>query len=187
VAAAIAGHSTIRGLDTDSTQADKAILQALAETGVPLFVGNNEIKVGSDLPVQLKPFHFDATDCPDLFPPLVALASVCHGSSFIRGVGRLAHKESDRALTLQEEFGKMGVDILIHGDVMGIKGTTTLRASTVHSRHDHRIAMATAVAALRAQGPVLIEKADAVNKSYPAFFNDLSKLGASVHALDKIF
>jgi 3-phosphoshikimate 1-carboxyvinyltransferase len=187
VAAAIAGQATVRGLDTDSTQADKAILQALADAGVPLFFGKNEIQVGNGQPLRLKAFHFDATDCPDLFPPLVALASVCQGSSFIRGVGRLAHKESDRAHTLQEEFGKMGVDILIHEDVMGVKGTHTLKASTVHSRHDHRIAMATAVAALRAGGPVMIEKADAVNKSYPAFFDDLAILGASVHALDKIF
>ena len=71
---------------------------------------------------MLKAFHFDATDCPDLFPPLVALASACHGSSFIKGVSRLAHKESDRALTLQEEFRKLGVDILINGDIMGVKG-----------------------------------------------------------------
>jgi len=187
VAAAIAGQATIRGLDTDSTQADKAILQALADAGVPLFLRKNEIQVGNGGPVRLKAFHFDATDCPDLFPPLVALASVCQGSSFIRGVSRLAHKESDRAHTLQEEFGKMGVDILLHEDVMGVKGTQTLKATVVHSRHDHRIAMATAVAALRAAGPVLIEKADAVNKSYPAFFDDLAILGASVHALDKIF
>jgi 3-phosphoshikimate 1-carboxyvinyltransferase len=102
-------------------------------------------------------------------------------------VSRLAHKESDRGLTLQEEFGKLGVDILINDDVMGIKGSMRLKATTVHSRHDHRIAMATAVAALRAEGPVQIEKADAVNKSYPAFYRDLSALGVSVHVLDKIF
>ena len=170
VAAAIAGRATIRGLDPDSTQADKAILQALRDTGTPLWVNANEITVGDEsFREELKAFHFDATDCPDLFPPLAALASVCHGSSFIKGVGRLAHKESDRALTLQEEFGKLGVDILIHGDVMGIKGAGKLKSATVHSRHDHRIAMATAVAALRADGPVEIEKADAINKSYPAF------------------
>lgn len=187
VAAAIAGQATIRGLDTDSTQADKAILQALQDAGVPVFTGKNEIRIGNDQPAQLKSFHFDATDCPDLFPPLVALAAVCPGSSFIKGVSRLAHKESDRALTLQEEFGKLGVDILISGDIMGVKGTDSLRAATVHSRHDHRIAMATAVAALRSTGPVQIEKADAINKSYPAFFKDLSLLGVSVHVLDKIF
>ena len=187
VAAAIAGQATIRGLDPDSAQADKAILQALQDAGVPVFTGKNEIRIGDGQPAQLKSFHFDATDCPDLFPPLVALAAVCPGSSFIKGVSRLAHKESDRALTLQEEFGKLGVDILISDDIMVIKGTDSLHAATVHSRHDHRIAMATAVAALRSTGPVQIEKADAINKSYPAFFKDLSSLGVSVHVLDKIF
>jgi 3-phosphoshikimate 1-carboxyvinyltransferase len=187
VAAAIAGQATVLGLDPGSTQADKAIIQALQDAGVHLIIGKNEIQVGDGQLKELKGFEFDATDCPDLFPPLVALASVCRGSSFIKGVSRLAHKESDRALTLQEEFGKMGVDILVKGDLMGIKGTPVLKSATVHSRHDHRIAMATAVAALRAGGPVQIEKADAINKSYPAFFNDLSSLGVSVHVLDKIF
>jgi 3-phosphoshikimate 1-carboxyvinyltransferase len=187
VAAAIAGQATVRGLDPDSTQADKAILQALQDSGVPIFVGKNQIQIGDGKPSRLKAFYFDATECPDLFPPLVALAAVCHGSTFIKGVSRLAHKESDRAVTLQEEFSKLGVDIMINDDVMGIKGREQLKATTVHSRHDHRIAMATAVAALRSEGPVLIVKADAINKSYPAFFKDLVKLGVSVNILDKIF
>ena len=187
VAGAIAGEATVRGLDRDSTQADKAILQALKDAGAEINFNRNEIRIGSGNEKKLKAFHFDATDCPDLFPPLAALASVCEGTSFIKGVSRLAFKESDRALTLQQEFGKMGVRILIHDDVMGIQGTDLLQSATVHSRHDHRIAMATAVAALRAVGPVFIEKADAINKSYPAFFGDLTKLGVSVNILDKIF
>jgi 3-phosphoshikimate 1-carboxyvinyltransferase len=187
VAAAIAGQATIRGLDPDSTQADKAILVALQRAGVSMFYDQKEINIQKTEPSKLKGFEFDATDCPDLFPPLVALASVCHGSSFIKGASRLTHKESDRALTLQEEFGKLGVDILLHGDTMGIKGTDNIKPAVLHSRHDHRIAMAIAVAALRATGPVQIEKADAVNKSYPSFFDDIEKLGASVHVLDKIY
>jgi 3-phosphoshikimate 1-carboxyvinyltransferase len=187
VAAAIAGQAIVHGLDPASTQADRAILQALQQTGVSLSVSKEEIVIINDRKADLHAFHFDATDCPDLFPPLVALASVCNGSSFIKGVSRLAHKESDRATTLQEEFNKLGVDILINDDVMGIKGVQSLKAATVHSRHDHRIAMATAVAALRSTGPVLIEKADAINKSYPEFFSDLAELGASVHSLDKIY
>lgn len=187
VAAAIAGRAIISGLDLGSTQADKAILKALQDVGIPIILEKNEIQIGDSRKENLKAFHFDATDCPDLFPPLVALASVCQGSSFIKGVGRLAHKESDRAITLQEEFGKLGVDIMFNKDIMGIKGTEKLNAAIVHSRHDHRIAMAVAVAALRANGPVQIEKADAINKSYPDFFKDLTKLGASIHVLDKIF
>ncbi len=187
VAAAIAGRAVISGLDLGSTQADKEILKPLQDAGIPMILEKNKIQVGDGRQENLKAFYFNATNCPDLFPPLVALASVCQGSSFIKGVSRLAHKESDRAITLQEEFGKLGVDILINDDVMGIKGTEKLNATIVHSRHDHRIAMATAVAALRANGPVQIEEADAINKSYPGFFRDLTKLGASIHVLDKIF
>ena len=60
-------------------------------------------------PATLNAFEFDATDCPDLFPPLVALAAYCKGETEIKGVSRLTHKESNRAITLQEEFEKMGV------------------------------------------------------------------------------
>lgn len=187
VAAGIAGRCTIRGLDPDSTQADKAILQALTAAAVPLQISRSEIRVGADHPVILKGFHFDATDCPDLFPPLVALASCCSGTSFIKGVSRLAHKESNRGLALQEEFAKLGVTVLLNDDTMGVKGAHELNAASVHSHHDHRIAMAAAVAALRANGPVMIERAEAIDKSYPGFFKDLEKLGASVHVLDKIF
>jgi len=135
----------------------------------------------------LRAFQFDATDCPDLFPPLVALAAYCKGVTTIRGVSRLAHKESDRALTLQEEFGKLGVTIELHGDRMRVLGGMGLRGATVHSRHDHRIAMACAVAGLRADGDVLIEDAEAINKSYPDFYMHLQRLGADVNiTIDKV-
>jgi 3-phosphoshikimate 1-carboxyvinyltransferase len=190
VAGAVAGRITVRGLDIHSTQADKAILQALRDCGADMDIRGEEIEIGPiDVstagPVQgagaLKAFSFDATDCPDLFPPLVALGSFCTGTTVISGVGRLAHKESDRALTLQEEFGKMGVLIELQGDRMLIKGGGGVRGATVHSRHDHRIAMACAVAGLRAEGDVVIEVAEAINKSYPDFYEHLQKLGAAVN------
>jgi 3-phosphoshikimate 1-carboxyvinyltransferase len=128
---------------------------------------------------RLKPFHFNATDCPDLFPPLVALAAYCDGTTVIEGVHRLTHKESNRALTLQEEFAKMGVEITFQEDYMLIKGGDKLNGADVHSRHDHRIAMACAVAALGAEGEVVIEEAEAVNKSYPQFWEHLNRLQAA--------
>jgi 3-phosphoshikimate 1-carboxyvinyltransferase len=134
----------------------------------------------------LKAFTFDATDCPDLFPPLVALASFCTGTTVISGVGRLAHKESNRALTLQEEFGKMGVPIELQGDRMLVKGGEGVSGATVHSRHDHRIAMACAVAGLRAAGNIVIEEAQAIDKSYPDFYEHLQKLGAAVSSREVI-
>jgi 3-phosphoshikimate 1-carboxyvinyltransferase len=127
-------------------------------------------------------FYFDATDCPDLFPPLVALAAYCQGETTIKGVSRLAHKESNRALTLQDEFDKMGVYIELDDDIMTIVGTGKVKGADVHSQHDHRIAMACAVAALRADSETVIEEAQAVKKSYPEFYDDLKKLGAKVTA-----
>lgn len=177
VAGAIAGNITVKGLDVQSTQADKAILQALSDCGCALSIQDDLIEIG---PASLKAFHFDATDCPDLFPPLVALASCCNGTTTMQGVSRLAHKESNRALTLQQEFAKMGVEIVLKDDVMLIKGGGEINGATVHSRHDHRIAMACAVAALKAGGEVMIEEAEAINKSYPDFYMHLQKLGASV-------
>ncbi len=177
VAGAVAGNISVRGLDVDSTQADKAILQALTDCGCNLSVINEQIDVST---AALKAFQFNATDCPDLFPPLVVLAAYCQGTTSIVGVKRLAHKESDRGITLQDEFAKLGVSIILKDDLMLIEGCSRLRSATVHSRHDHRIAMACAVAALKANGPVIIQQADAVNKSYPNFYEHLQMLGAAI-------
>lgn len=177
VAGAIAGKIKVLGLSSESTQADKAILQALTDAGASLNITDNAIEIATG---DLKSFSFDATDCPDLFPPLVALASFCEGISYIRGVGRLAHKESNRGLTLQEEFGKLGVQVELDDDLMRVHGGNSVKQATVHSRHDHRIAMACAVAALRSDGQVTIEDADAVNKSFPDFYEKLKELGVSI-------
>ncbi|RTL55071.1 MAG: 3-phosphoshikimate 1-carboxyvinyltransferase [Sphingobacteriales bacterium] len=177
VAGAIAGNITVKGLDIHSTQADKAILQALIDTGCLISIEPNQIHIQKS---NLQAFHFNATDCPDLFPPLVALAAYCKGTTVIEGTERLTHKESNRALTLQEEFWKMGVHIQLQGNLMLIEGGNDLLASTVSSWHDHRIAMACALAALKATGPVVIQSAEAINKSYPDFYHHISALGAVV-------
>jgi len=182
VAGAIAGKITVNGLDTFSTQADKAILKALIDCGCTISIQQNQIDIAppSTGTSALKPFHFDATDCPDLFPPLVALAAHCNGTTVIEGVSRLAHKESDRGITLQQEFAKMGIEITLQDDMMLIKGGNGVTGAAVHSHHDHRIAMACAVAGLKATGDMIIEEANAINKSYPDFFAHLKKLGAIV-------
>jgi len=190
VAGAIAGPITVKGLQLDSTQADKAVMHALKAAGAAIeiqvhsiFIGPAKDNIGMGKP--LKAFEFDATDCPDLFPPLVALAALCDGVSKIHGVSRLAHKESDRGLTLQAEFAKLGIRIEFNEDCMMVYGGTGIHGAEVFSQHDHRIAMACAVAALRADGPVSITDAEAINKSYTDFFIHLQHLGAKVH-LDKI-
>lgn len=176
VAGAIAGRLTLKGLDLSSFQADRKILKALELAGAELNLHAAGISVS---PAVLKAFTFDATDCPDLFPPLVVLAAYCTGVSVIEGTHRLVHKESNRALALKSEFAKMGLTIELTDDSMKITGNR-LHGAEVDSHHDHRIAMAVAVAALKAEGETVICNAEAVNKSYPDFFAHLKMLGATV-------
>ena len=179
VAGAIAGPISVKGLQLNSTQADKAVMNALESANASILMDEDKIIIGAN-EEGLKAFEFDATDCPDLFPPLVALASLCKGTSMIKGVNRLAHKESNRGITLQTEFAKLGVTVLLEGDIMKIEGVAMIQANTVFSQHHHRIAMACGVAALRASGPLEITEAEAINKSYTDFFEHLVHLGAKV-------
>ncbi|MGQ0739791.1 MAG: 3-phosphoshikimate 1-carboxyvinyltransferase [Bacteroidota bacterium] len=177
VAGAIAGPVAVRGLDLTSTQADKAVVDALMSSNAGIAIEAKGIKIHTS---PVNGFDFDATDCPDLFPPLVALAAYCKGETRIKGVSRLSHKESSRGLALQHEFGKMGVEVGLNDDWMIIHGGGRVKGAILHSHHDHRIAMACAVAALRADGETIIEEAGAVKKSYPDFFGDLKSLGADI-------
>jgi len=179
-AGAISGNIEVKGLNRESTQADKAFLKALEKSGTGIRY-NDGISIFKR---AHQPFEFDAVDCPDLFPPLVALASYCPGLSRIKGVHRLTHKESNRAETLQQEFGKLGVKTWFENDEMFIQGGEEVKGGEVHSNNDHRIAMACAVAGLKATSDTIISDADAINKSYPDFYDDLQKLGASVRIED---
>ena len=177
VAAAINGELTVSGLSSDSKQSDMTILKALEKAGANMTIGDDQISVSRS---ELKGFDFDATESPDLFPPLVALASYCKGVSTIKGVSRLTYKESDRASSLREEFGKMKIIVEVNEDIMKITGGQPCGAR-VESHEDHRISMAVAVAALGATGKVFIRDSQCVAKSYPGFFDDLRNLGAVVH------
>jgi 3-phosphoshikimate 1-carboxyvinyltransferase len=172
VAGAIAGKVRVENLHPMSKQADRAIIEALMWAGAKISIQENFIEVTRN---ELNAFHFDATQCPDLFPPLVALAAHCEGETRILGVSRLRAKESDRALTLQQEFKKLGVKIVIEGDLMRIFGGE-VKGGVVKSHGDHRIAMACAVAALAGKDEIDIEGAEAVEKSYPDFFEDLAEI-----------
>ncbi|MGD0340224.1 MAG: 3-phosphoshikimate 1-carboxyvinyltransferase [Bacteroidales bacterium] len=177
VAGAINGDIIVNGLHTDSRQSDKAILSALDKAGAKMSITGNSIEIRKS---TLKAFEFDATESPDLFPPLASLAAYCKGTSGIKGVARLIHKESDRAAALAEEFGKLNIKVEISGDYMLITGGE-VHGTHVLSHDDHRIAMAVAIAGLGASGKVFIKDSQCVSKSYPGFFDDLRKIGASVY------
>lgn len=179
VAAAIAGKACIDNLIFDSRQADRKILDVLQAVGAYTAIQNDSITIAKK---NLKSFVLDATECPDLFPPLVALAAHCDGVSRIAGLSRLEHKESNRGMILQKEFAKIGIKIGLEEDTMLVYGGTVC-SGKINSHHDHRIAMAGAIAALNSTGKIEIENAEAVAKSYGDFFQDLSSLGAEVTLL----
>lgn len=172
VAGAIAGEVTARAMNTLSLQADIAIVEALTKAGAVIITTPKEITVRRR---ELNGFDFDATQRPDLFPILAVLGANCEGTTRIRGVNRLQYKESNRAEAIYTEFSKLGMKVEFDEDVMIIHGGQ-LTGGTVDSCSDHRIAMAAAIAALTATGPVTITNAQAVTKSYPRFWEDLEAL-----------
>lgn len=196
---AISGDITVKNLVINSSQADERILEVFKAAGVEYEViegpkylimcgdvpcafrdnpddedccsGRVEVK-GSKTP--LTPFEFDATDSPDLFPPLVVLALNCDGVSRIKGVSRLYNKESNRAETLFSEFVKLGADIDIQGDYMIIKGGK-LHGGYCNTHGDHRIAMALCIAALNIEEPVYLDNMVCISKSFPGFISNFIK------------
>jgi 3-phosphoshikimate 1-carboxyvinyltransferase len=172
VAGAIAGNVTVNGLQKNSKQADAKIVEVLNKVGAVISFIDKSISIQKNM---LNGFDFDATDCPDLFPPLVALAVHCNSTSTIAGVSRLFTKESNRAETLVDVFTNLGVDIRIQNDSMIIE-PSTLKYNTINAYNDHRIAMAVSIAALRSDSGVEIDGFECINKSYPEFYNDLKTI-----------
>lgn len=177
VAGAINGNLRVTGLRTASYQSDMAILKALESAGANMKISDRSIEISKS---DLKAFEFDATEAPDLFPPLVALASYCKGITKLKGASRLIYKESDRAAALMEEFDKMNIKVELVDDNLFVTGGN-VKGGRVNSHDDHRIAMAEAIAALGAEETLYIKDSHCVAKSYPGFFNDLRNLGAGIH------
>lgn len=175
IVASALGHAIkLSGLKLDSIQADQSILRAIEATGGVWRINElNELEI---IDSKLRAFHFDATDCPDLFPALVTLAAFCDGVSVVKGVSRLSNKESNRGEVLQSEFSKLGVRIELEVDEMIIHGGEGIKSGVVNSHGDHRIAMCLAIAGSLIKNGVEIEQADVVDKSYPNFWSDLQAL-----------
>jgi len=171
VAAAIAGEVEVTGLRGDSRQPDARVLEVLRQCGAVVDLTNG-VRVSA---ADSRAFRWDVSDTPDLLPPLVALACACRGTSEISGIGRTRAKESDRVAALCDALGRLGAAIEVSGERLHVTGSR-LHGGTVDSHGDHRIAMAVAIAALRASAPVHLAGARCVDKSYPRFFEDLEAL-----------
>ena len=164
---------TVTGLNTDSLQGDKKILELLKSFGADVSVEGMDVTVS---PAPLKAVEIDASDIPDLVPILSVVASVADGKTVIRNIERLRIKESDRVQTVISTLSALGADIKESGDSIVINGKDKLKGGVIDSFNDHRIAMSAAIAAIRADGEVTIEDAMAVSKSYPGFYEDLNSL-----------
>lgn len=165
---AISNGISIEQLNPLSVQGDRQMLLALTAAGIRFNWQHTTLSI---LPGKVKPFSFDATECPDLFPALVVLAAAAQGKSTLKGARRLEHKESNRAVVLQHEFGKLGLKIELEDDYMFINGTGSLQSGTIDANNDHRIAMAGAVAAPLTNKGITILDAQSVAKSYPNFWD----------------
>lgn len=171
-AGAISCPVRIRGLDPDSPQGDRKIAELLAGFGAEVSVTAESIKVS---PQPLKAMDIDVRDIPDLVPPLALVACCAEGISRIYGAERLRIKESDRLATVAATLNALGGQVEITEDGLLITGTA-LRGGRVQSFNDHRIAMMAAVASAVCTTPVELEAAEAVNKSYPTFWEVFSRM-----------
>ncbi|RLI29204.1 3-phosphoshikimate 1-carboxyvinyltransferase [Candidatus Bathyarchaeota archaeon] len=185
VAAAVTGGRVkVEGLKKDSLQPDRRILNVLEEIGCHVRVEDKYVEVNGSMGIY-EAFEIDVSDSPDLAPILTVLASSCRGVSKITGVSRLRFKESDRIEALTSQLSKMGLKIRTCEDCIIVKGPSKLKGAIIDPSNDHRIAMACAVAALKAQGETVIRNASCVNKSYPDFYEDLKNLGVDVKAITR--
>ena len=145
----------ITGLDPETAQGDRVILKILSE-----------LDRFSEIP---------AGDIPDLVPILAVAAAAKQGATFT-GVGRLRLKESDRIATVAAMLTNLGISVETGPNTLTVH-PGVFRGGSVSAAGDHRIAMAAAIAATAAQGDVILTGAEAVNKSYPRFWEDFRILG----------
>jgi 3-phosphoshikimate 1-carboxyvinyltransferase len=159
VTASILGSElTIRGLDNTSAQGDRAVVDILA-------------RLVREMPIV------SAADIPDLVPILSVAAAVNHGAVFT-DIGRLRLKESDRVASTIAMIENLGGKAEASEDRLTIHGTGLI-GGTVNAVNDHRIAMASAIAASVCKKDVTILGAQCVSKSYPQFWEEYARLGGN--------
>ena len=180
LAAALGGTLSIRGLDPDSAQGDRAALPLFSALGARARFENGVLTAQ---PGPARPVDVDVSQIPDLAPALAVAMAYAPGRSVICGAARLRAKESDRLAAIAAGLRRMGVRVEEEADRLIIHGGVPFPGGTVDGFCDHRIVMAFAMGAAAAAQEVCITDAQAVEKSYPAFFDDFEKLGGKVHVI----
>ena len=174
VLGSLKGRITLAGMNPDSLQGDRKIIEILMDMGAKIDFIDDRISFRKSF---LKGINIDLSDCIDLGPALFVLASFACGQTRFTGVRRLKYKESDRLQAMCEELTKAGVEIRVTEEEAIIEGKPSYSGEYIFSSHnDHRIAMALAVFSCVNQGVCKILGAECVKKSYPRFFEDLASL-----------
>lgn len=181
VLGAVRGGVTVTGLAADTLQGDAAILDILARCGAKFTRSGDAVAFEA---AQLRGVTVDLADCPDLGPILMVLGALAMGEMKLVNAGRLRIKESDRIAAMEAELRKFGVDITSTADTVTVRGTTAAGlhppAQPLAAHNDHRVVMSLTVLALAGGFAAEIEDAQAVEKSWPAFFEAAASLGAKV-------
>lgn len=180
VAGALGGTVTVSGLDINSAQGDKGIIDVLKAFGAKIEIYENSVKCSKSV---LNGAEVDAADIPDLVPIIAVLAAFSNGKTVIKGAERLRFKESDRIESVVSNLKKMGADIEETADGMIINGGKALCSAELDGYNDHRIVMAFSIAALFADGETVISDAQSINKSYPSFFEEYNRLGGKADVI----
>jgi len=172
-AGALGKPVTVTGLDCNSLQGDRAMVELLRRMGAACSAEGQSVTVS---PGALHAVDIDAAAIPDLVPILSVVASAAPGTTRIYNAARLRLKESDRLETVCRMLHALGGRAEETADGLLIHGGTPLSGGTADSCGDHRIAMAAAIASLLSTGPVTVTGAEAVEKSYPRFWDDFIRL-----------
>ena len=176
-AGAVGNEVTVTGLNEDSLQGDKAVVEILERFGAKVVRSQNGITLS---PAPMQGIKIDAKNIPDLVPVLSIVACGAEGETVIYNAARLRLKESDRLQTTADMINRLGGQAKETADGLIIVGTNGLKGGEISSHNDHRIAMAAAIASNICSAPVIIDGSEAKNKSYPAFFEDMKALGGDL-------
>lgn len=174
VAGILGANITLSKIEQNTQQADEKILNIAKMMGADIIYENGTIKPITGITYGRV---IDLSQCPDIGPIMAVLCALSEGTSHIINASRLRIKESDRITAITTELNKLGAKISETKDGMIIKGVKNFKSNmNLYSWNDHRIVMALSIAAIKTDGPIRITGAEAINKSYPTFFEDYVKL-----------
>lgn len=180
VAGLIGQPIDLLGLNPISKQGDMSIIDVIKEMNGHLYYDHINCHYHIE-PSLTHGTTISLSQIPDLGPILMVLAALSEGTTIFKDCQRLRIKESDRLEAMRMNLTQLGVQMEVKDDVATIKGRSHFIGNqTLDAFDDHRIAMAMAIAAIRADGPITIQGAESISKSYPNFFDDYVKLGGIV-------